>query len=222
MISTASKSLLSQQPDTHVQTLKTYTCKHPWTDTNTCKFMLISSQMPSRIRTNSGIKSAMAKYIHENQMRLLRTPTSWNLGKQTTQKMTCCGRHTPGLFKDVSRRIQFSLVVDDFGIKYQGKQHLDHLIMSTKHNYDFTVDYTGSLYCGITLDWHYDKGYLDISMPGYFNKQLIKYKHPPPPKPVNTPWEPYPIKFGKTIQSTLPHNDSPPLDKKQVKRIQQI
>ena len=60
--------------------------------------------------------------------------------------------HTPGLFKHTSRPIQFSLVVDDFGIKYIGKQHLDHLIASIKRNYDVTVDYTGSLYCGITLD----------------------------------------------------------------------
>jgi hypothetical protein len=71
----------------------------------------------------------------------------------------------------------------------------------------------GSLYCGITLTWHYDKGYLDISMPGYVNKQLIKYNHPPPKTPVNTPWEPYPITFGRKIQETLPHYVSPPLTK---------
>jgi len=90
--------------------------------------------------------------------------------------------HTPGLFKHITGPIQFSLIVDDFGIKYQGQQHLDHLIASIKRNYEVTVDKTGSLYCGITLDWHYGKGYLDISMPGYINKQLIKYNHPPPKK----------------------------------------
>eukprot|EP00804_Cyclotella_cryptica_P007864 CCRYP_001436-RB/>CCRYP_001436-RB protein AED:0.42 eAED:0.42 QI:0/-1/0/1/-1/0/1/0/96 len=61
--------------------------------------------------------------------------------------------HTPGLFKHISRPIQFSLVVDDFGIKYIGTQHLDHLIASIKRHYDVTVDYTGSLYCGITINW---------------------------------------------------------------------
>jgi hypothetical protein len=59
-------------------------------------------------------------------------------------------------------------------------------------------------------------------MPGYVNKQLIKYNHPPPQKPVNTPWEPYPVTFGSTIQNTLPHNKSPPLGKNQVKHMQQI
>eukprot|EP00804_Cyclotella_cryptica_P002895 CCRYP_009401-RA/>CCRYP_009401-RA protein AED:0.38 eAED:0.38 QI:0/0/0/1/0/0/2/0/237 len=36
--------------------------------------------------------------------------------------------HTPGLFKHISCPVQFSLVVDKFGIKYIGKEHLDHLI----------------------------------------------------------------------------------------------
>eukprot|EP00804_Cyclotella_cryptica_P017160 CCRYP_003375-RA/>CCRYP_003375-RA protein AED:0.38 eAED:0.38 QI:0/0/0/1/0/0/2/0/339 len=110
--------------------------------------------------------------------------------------------HTPGLFKHISHPIQFSLVVGDFGIKYIGKQHLDHLIASIKCNYDVTIDYIDSLYCGITLDWHYDKGYLDISMLGYVHKQLTKYNHPLPKKT-------YPIKYGNPIQTTLPHDDSP-------------
>eukprot|EP00804_Cyclotella_cryptica_P028695 CCRYP_008188-RA/>CCRYP_008188-RA protein AED:0.44 eAED:0.56 QI:0/0/0/1/0/0/2/0/127 len=111
--------------------------------------------------------------------RVLWPPTSRNFSKQTTQKTTCC-QWTPGLFKHVSQPIQFSLIVDNFVIKYNGQQHLDHLITSIKRNHYVTVDYTGGLYCGKTLNWHYDKGYLDISMPGYVNKQLIKYNYPPP------------------------------------------
>eukprot|EP00804_Cyclotella_cryptica_P012648 CCRYP_016913-RA/>CCRYP_016913-RA protein AED:0.31 eAED:0.31 QI:0/0/0/1/0/0/3/0/469 len=126
--------------------------------------------------------------------------------------------HTPGLFKHISRPIQFTLVVDDFGIKYIGQEHLDHLLQ--KH-YDVKVDLTGSLYCGITLHWDYNNKHLDISMPGYVNKQLTKYNHPRPKKPVNTPWEPYPIKYGSTIQPTLPPDDSP-LNSQQIKHIQQI
>eukprot|EP00804_Cyclotella_cryptica_P018372 CCRYP_015481-RA/>CCRYP_015481-RA protein AED:0.17 eAED:0.17 QI:0/0/0/1/1/1/2/0/862 len=91
--------------------------------------------------------------------------------------------HTPGLFKHINRPVQFSLVVDDFGIKYTGQEHLDHLIQSIKKHYDVKVDHTGSLYCGITLDWHYEEKYLDISMPGYVTKQLTKYNHPHPKKP---------------------------------------
>jgi hypothetical protein len=36
-------------------------------------------------------------------------------------------RHTPGLWLHKTRPISFSLVVDDFAVKYVGKQHADHL-----------------------------------------------------------------------------------------------
>ena len=35
--------------------------------------------------------------------------------------------NTPGLWRHATRPITFSLVVDDFGIKYVGKEHSDHL-----------------------------------------------------------------------------------------------
>jgi hypothetical protein len=37
-------------------------------------------------------------------------------------------RHTPGLWAHGrSHPIQFTLVVDDFGVKYVGKEHAEHL-----------------------------------------------------------------------------------------------
>jgi hypothetical protein len=52
------------------------------------------------------------------------------------------------------RPISFALVVDDFGVKYVGKEHADHLITSIKSIYKIlTEDWTGSLYCGIMLEW---------------------------------------------------------------------
>jgi hypothetical protein len=35
--------------------------------------------------------------------------------------------HTPGLFTHVSRSVSFSLVVDDLGVKYVGREHAEHL-----------------------------------------------------------------------------------------------
>jgi len=78
--------------------------------------------------------------------------------------------HTPGLWKHVSRPIAFTLVVDDFGIKYQGVEHAQHLLKAIKEDYTVEVDWTGALYCGIKLEWNYKKGYVDISMPGYVQK----------------------------------------------------
>ena len=36
--------------------------------------------------------------------------------------------HTPEIWRQSTIPIQFSLVVDDFGVKYIGKQHVEHLV----------------------------------------------------------------------------------------------
>ena len=75
--------------------------------------------------------------------------------------------HTPGLWKHITRPIHFTLVVDDFGIKYEGEEHAKHLLSALQKDYTLDVDWTGSLYCGIKLEWNYAQRTLDISMPGY-------------------------------------------------------
>ena len=130
--------------------------------------------------------------------------------------------HTPGLWKHVRRPVQFTLVVDDFGIKYVGDEHFEHLINALKEHYDVTIDKEGKLYCGITLDWDYNKRTLDISMPGYVKKQLIKYNHPMPKSPQHCPWSPQPIQYGSKTQDPIPPDESPALDKKGIKLIQQV
>jgi hypothetical protein len=90
---------------------------------------------------------------------------------------------TPGLWKHDSRPVTFCLVVDDFGVKYVGKQHADHLLNAIRTKYQLTCDWTGSLYCGVTLKWDYDKGTVDLSMPGYIARALHKFQHPTPNRP---------------------------------------
>jgi hypothetical protein len=85
--------------------------------------------------------------------------------------------NTPGLWKHEWRPITFTLVVDDFGVKYVGKEHPDHLIACIKEKYKLTEDWTGDLYCGIKLEWDYIDRTLFIAMPGYIKRQLLKYKH---------------------------------------------
>ena len=55
--------------------------------------------------------------------------------------------HTPGLWSHKWRPIQFTLVVDDFGIKYNGKEHADHLIRILRSKYTaVATDWKGKLY----------------------------------------------------------------------------
>jgi hypothetical protein len=54
--------------------------------------------------------------------------------------------HTPGLWKHISRAVQFTLVVDDFGIKYVGKEHADHLLNALQEHYTLDIDWNGEWY----------------------------------------------------------------------------
>ena len=76
--------------------------------------------------------------------------------------------HTPGPWNHVSRPIAFTLVFNDFRIKYVGRDHAEHLSNAIKNDYTVELDCTGGLYCGIKLEWKYEKRSLDISIPGYF------------------------------------------------------
>ncbi len=86
-------------------------------------------------------------------------------------------KNTPRLWYHDTKNITFTLVVDNFGVKYVDKSNVEHLIASLQANYALTVDWTGNLYCGISLDWDYINQWVDISMPGYIKKKLQEYGH---------------------------------------------
>jgi hypothetical protein len=106
--------------------------------------------------------------------------------KRLRWKLAPFGYHectnTPGLWRHDSRPISFTLVVDDFGVKYVNKSNVDHLIFSIKQTYSLTEDWSGNHYCGIKLCWDYIGRIVDISMPGYIKKKLQEYKHVRPTK----------------------------------------
>ena len=101
------------------------------------------------------------------------------------------------------------LVVDDFGVKYVGKEHVDHLIKCIKEKYELTEDWSSDLYCGIKLHWDYSARTVDISMPGYIKKLLQKYKHKMPIKPQHCPYTLAPKQYGAKAQAPIPANISP-------------
>lgn len=117
--------------------------------------------------------------------------------------------NTPGLFKHVWRPVWFTLVVDNFGIKYIRKKHAEHLLTVLNKYYDMERDWDGSLYYGISLTWNYEAGYVDISMPKYVGKNLIKYKHEPPKRPQYCPYKPAPKTVGKGSNRTADEEESP-------------
>ena len=129
---------------------------------------------------------------------------------------------TPGLYKHVWRPIIFSLVVDDFGVKCQGIQHARHLKQTLEQYYEVSVDWEGKLFCGVTLDWNYKNGHVDLSVPGYVQRKLTKYQHPKPTTPQHSPYLSAPIQYGAKVQAPTPSDTTALLSDSQIKHIQDI
>jgi hypothetical protein len=64
-------------------------------------------------------------------------------------------RHTPGLWLHKTRPIYFTLVVEDFAVKYVRKQHAEQLWNALLRTYELTTDWTETVYSGMTLKWDY-------------------------------------------------------------------
>jgi hypothetical protein len=99
--------------------------------------------------------------------------------------------------------------VDNFGVKYVGKEHVDHLIKCINTKYELTKDWAGDLYCEIKLNGDYTACTIDISMPGYIKKLLHKYKHCIPLKPQRCPYSLAPKLYGTKGSGTSTYQHLP-------------
>jgi hypothetical protein len=129
--------------------------------------------------------------------------------------------HTPCLFVHPTRDIKFTLVVDDFGVKYSDTKDVDFLLSILKPVYDLHVDWSGSKYLGITLDWDYISPIrnVSLSLPGYVAKGLQALDFKPSAKPVHSPGGFVRPQYGGTTQLT-DIDTSKPVDEAAHKRIQ--
>ncbi len=79
---------------------------------------------------------------------------------------------TPGLWKHQWCPVWFSLVVDNFGVKYIGKEHAQHLLQRVQKYYKCLFEPEGERYCGHTIKWDYPGKKVHISMPFYLENAL--------------------------------------------------
>ena len=84
---------------------------------------------------------------------------------------------TPGIWGHKWRPTTFSLVVDDFGIKYIGIDHVHHPINTLMQWYKISINWSGSLFCDMSIKWDYHICTHNISMPGNINESLKKYQY---------------------------------------------
>jgi hypothetical protein len=84
---------------------------------------------------------------------------------------------TDGLFIHKDRDINFTLVVDDFGIKYTDKADVEHLVAALRDKYPLKVDWKAEQYIGIHLKWNYIDREVLLSMDGYVEQALKEFNH---------------------------------------------
>ncbi len=128
----------------------------------------------------------------------------------------------PRLWTHKTRKICFTLVVDDFAIKYTKLEDAQHLINALKKDYTITVDWDATKYIGLTIEWDYAKGKVHVHMPGYLPKALLQFNHPQPKKKQNSPYPHVAPQYGAKIQYTSDVDNSPPLNKEETKYIQAV
>jgi hypothetical protein len=154
------------------------------------------------------IQYNLEKYAYNGFVYLEMRHTVWGLPQAgiLANKLLrqCLLRHgyfecnnTPILWNHQTQPITFTLVVDDFGVKYVGMEHADHLIQCIKERYKLSKNWTGNLYCRIKLNWDYTTRKLDILMPSYIKMLLQKYKHHIPPTPQYCLYSPSPNGTGQ-------------------------
>jgi len=107
-------------------------------------------------------------------------------------------------------------------VKYINKDDVEHLASILRQNYEIDIDWEGTLYLGLTIDWDYTERKVHLSMPGYIEKALLRFGHEPPNKP---PMQPFPHTiplYDAKVQYDKDLDSSPPATKEEENYIRQV
>ena len=130
---------------------------------------------------------------------------------------------TPGIWCHKWRPIMLVLIVDDFGIKYVGDNHLHHLRAVLTNHYTILEDLDGKELSGIELKWNYAKIHAQrtcrLSMDGYIANQLLKYEYKTPTKPQLSLHSHREINYGSKDQLVAEEDTSPKLNNEGIKCV---
>ena len=120
------------------------------------------------------------------------------------------------------RPVLFSLIVDDFGVEYVGKHHVDHLLNALKENHEVIVNEKVDLYAGINLTWDYIKRTYRLIMENFITNLRAKLDHPNPKKPQHSPPRHIPIIYGAKVKYAAETPTILPLESSRKLRIQKL
>ena len=130
--------------------------------------------------------------------------------------------NTPCLFINKENGVTFTLVVDDFLIKYKQRSAVDHLFGVLRELYEITTDFSPTLkYVGITLRHNRKKRYIDMSIPGYVKKAMQRFQRLGL-KGADSPIIYVPPNYSKHQQEAPLDEPSTPLTPAETKELQEI
>ncbi len=129
--------------------------------------------------------------------------------------------HTPCLFQHDTRKTKFTLIVDDFAVKYDTKADANHLLSALSQLYTLRTDWDATQYVGLTISYFHGSPTLTISMPTYISSALKALGVTHIGK-ANTPMLAYNINYGSKKAQMAHIDTSPPLNAVRTKRLQVI
>ena len=112
--------------------------------------------------------------------------------------------------------------MDDFGVEYVGIEHFNFLLDILKKYHGVQFNMADDKLAGIAITWDYPNRRCRISMPGYIDNLLIKFKHPRSSKPRFSPHACLPIAYGAKTQFAPDNDTSALLPEDRKRRIQEI
>ena len=130
--------------------------------------------------------------------------------------------NTTCLFRHESRPTTFALIVDDFLVKTNSNENMEHLLHVLRLEYEITVDKEASKFIGMTIERDKENKTITISAPGYIPKVLARFGIGPGHRRTDTP-APYnkPV-YGAKVQQLATVDDSKPLGEADTKFIQEV
>jgi hypothetical protein len=121
-----------------------------------------------------------------------------------------------------TKPFSFTLVVDDFGVKYLNKADAEHLKTCLSKHYPMKSDWTGGRYVGIYLDWDYENRTVKLTMPDYVKNTVHQFGPTKPKQLVYAPSKYTAPQYGAKVQLTNAIDTSPKLTQAQTTLIEQI
>ena len=93
-----------------------------------------------------------------------------------------------GLWRHKTLPINFNLALDEFRVKYVGREHIKHLKNALESVHKMATYWERKLYIGITLKWNYIKCMVELLIPGCVESPMHEFQHPKPPWSKDSPY----------------------------------